>query len=1264
MMLLAAYHLLRHRRVLALTITLAALTCWLAGPGRDSEWLLLPPASAATTFTVINTDDSGAGSLRQAIIDANAATGPDTIAFSIPGTGVHTITLQTDLPMITDPVNIDGTTQPGYAGQPLIEVSSGYRNNTFRATFYITAGSSTVRGLILNRTFNTAIALVTGDGNIVQGNYLGTDATGNAAAGNSSGIIIANASLNNLIGGTTPAARNLISGNGTGIEINDTTSNGNIIQGNYIGVNVSGTAALANGGPGIRAGSQNTIGGTTPGAGNIISGNQSGMVLGSGNVVQGNLIGTDVTGMIAIPNQECGIEINFASGIQIGGTTPEARNIISGNAGAGIKITSSGVTGNIIQGNYIGTAINGTSPLPNTTAVVNSSGGIFINGGNNTTIGGTQSGAGNIIAYNGSYGIVIFGSPGASPVNGLGNSIRGNSIFANARLGIDLRGDGVTPNDLNDADQGSNNLQNFPVINSFNSAGGQTTIQGSLNSIASTTYAIDFYACSACDPSGNGEGNSYFGSSVVTTDGGGNAVFNVTLPSALPAGQTITATATDPAGNTSEFSACDVSRAKGSAQFSSTIYRGREDVGNMVITVLRTGGTSGPLSIQYATGSGTATAGQDYQATSGTLTFADGEVTRTFSIPILTDSIDEGLESTTITLSNPAEPDTITGPGVARLDILDIKALPFLLISDVDVREGDSGVTNAVFKVSLFFVIGKVATVDYATEGLSATSGVDFQPVSGSLTFNPGVNEQTVTVPIIGDTVDEIDETFRIAFSNATNVAVSTLPLGVGRIINDDPPPGLSINDINVVEGNTGPVSAVFTVTLSTASGRILTVNYATANNTAMFGTDYSATAGSVTFNPGETSKTISIQVNGDTQAEPNETFFVNLSQTSNASLVDGQGQATIIDDDTPGIQFIQSSYNVSEGAGFLNIVVARGGDTTAPASVKYATSDPTDADFRCDPTTPGQATIHASRKCDSHIASGTLRFAPGEVTKQFTLSLVNDVYVEIAESLTLTLSNPVGAPLGQNSTVPVIITDNDTYGLPNPIDDTRFFVRQLYVDLLSREPDPAGWNGWITRIDQCGKPGQPPPPCDRVTVAGDGFLRSGEFFDRQFFVLRLYRTGLGRILRYEDVGDLAYVSGFLTAEQLELNKQDLVAELMARPEFANAYNGLDNTQFVDKLLQTAGITVPEDVRQGWITSLGGAKTRAQVFREISERQEVSAKYLHEAQVASAYYGFFSRNPDGAYLNYLQRLDSGEITLGDLANAFVNAAEYRQRFGQ
>jgi hypothetical protein len=366
----------------------------------------------------------------------------------------------------------------------------------------------------------------------------------------------------------------------------------------------------------------------------------------------------------------------------------------------------------------------------------------------------------------------------------------------------------------------------------------------------------------------------------------------------------------------------------------------------------------------------------------------------------------------------------------------------------------------------------------------------------------------------------------------------------------------------------------------------------------------------------------------------------------------------------SPSISLSNSTYTVTEGSDFLAITVTRSGDTSVPVTVKYSTTDSTNVNFNCNPTTGGQPTGQASRKCDYHIGVGRLRFGAGETSKQIILSIVNDVYVEGPENLSISLSNPTGATIGAISQATVTINDNANEGGANPIDSTPFYVRMLYVDLLSREPDPAGFAGWVHRIDFCGQPGEPPPPCDRVTVGGDGFLRSAEFFDREFFVIRLYRAGLGRILTFNDVGDLAYVSGFITASDLELNKQDLVAEIMSRSEFSDSYNALTNSGYVDKLIQTAAVTIPQSVRDGWVTALdGGTKTRAQVYRELSERQEVSDKYLHEAQVVSCYYGFFTRNPDAAYFTYLARLDSGEITLGDLANAFINAAEYRLRFG-
>jgi len=364
-------------------------------------------------------------------------------------------------------------------------------------------------------------------------------------------------------------------------------------------------------------------------------------------------------------------------------------------------------------------------------------------------------------------------------------------------------------------------------------------------------------------------------------------------------------------------------------------------------------------------------------------------------------------------------------------------------------------------------------------------------------------------------------------------------------------------------------------------------------------------------------------------------------------------------------IQFSSDNYSVSENAGVASVTVTRTGDTSLPATVGYETADNTNVQFDCsNPGADGQFSYPASRKCDYHIASGRLRFSPGETSRQIPISIVNDVYVEHSEALSLSLIDPTGASLGPTRSANVNINDDDSSGQANPIDATPFFVRMLYVDLLSREPDPAGYAGWIHRIDFCGQPGEPPPPCDRVTVGGDGFLRSSEFFDREFFVVRLYRTALGRIPRYDDVRDIALVSGFLTASDLEENKLELLTRVMAQEEFMNIYGGLNHAQFVDKLIQTAGVTIPNADRNGWVNALNGAtKSRARVFRELSERTEISTKYLHEAQVVSCYYGFFTRNPDAAYLDFLQRLDSGQINLGDLANAFIYSSEYRRRFG-
>ena len=418
--------------------------------------------------------------------------------------------------------------------------------------------------------FASAGVEIQGSANLctIQGNYIGTDITGSVAVGNSiSGIEINEDVRNTTVGGSTAAARNVISGNGLiGISIagNSTTTTGNVVRGNYIGTNAGGTADLGNGGDGIEIGSSagNTIGGTTgttPGGActgdcNLISGNsKNGIEIINGqsiaNLIQGNYIGTNWSGTAAIKNDENGMHLWNVDTNTIGGTTPAARNIISGNGANGIWTEARFDAGDTIQGNYIGVATNGTASLGNMGH------GILIDDSAKSTIGGTAAGAGNTIGFNGGDGIaILYGQDHY----GTGNKILSNSIFSNAGLGIDLDNNGVTANDAGDGDVGANNRQNFPVLSVANNTGGSTGIAGSLNSTANTTFTIQFFSSQFCDASGSGEGQFYLGSTNVTTNASGNAAFAVAFPLLVPIDFSVTATATDPGGNTSEFSACRV----------------------------------------------------------------------------------------------------------------------------------------------------------------------------------------------------------------------------------------------------------------------------------------------------------------------------------------------------------------------------------------------------------------------------------------------------------------------------------------------------------------------------------------------------------------------------------------------------------------------------------------------------------------------------------------------------------------------------------
>ncbi len=383
-------------------------------------------------LTVTHTGDSGNGSLREAINCANFLVGLNTIDFNIPGAGPHTIQPLSALPTVTDPVIIDGATQPGFAGSPIVELD-GSLAGAGADGLHITAGGSTVRGLVINRFAGDGIRLLTGGGNQIVGNFIGTDLTGTAGLGNGNGLAVFS-SAGNVIGGTTAANRNLISGNKSfGIFVNGVSASGNVIQGSYVGVDVTGTVDLGNSVAGVLiAGGapNNRVGGTAVGAGNVISGNdQRGVEIQgigtTGNVVQGNLIGTDVTGTADLGNSSDGVRITSgAENNLVGGTIAAARNIISGNDAFGVNV---GVQDNLVQGNYIGTDIAGTIALGNL------DGGVIV-GGTHNVIGGAGVGAGNLISGNNHDGVELNGATTS------GNFVQGNLI------GTDMTGTIALPN--------------------------------------------------------------------------------------------------------------------------------------------------------------------------------------------------------------------------------------------------------------------------------------------------------------------------------------------------------------------------------------------------------------------------------------------------------------------------------------------------------------------------------------------------------------------------------------------------------------------------------------------------------------------------------------------------------------------------------------------------------------------------------------------------------------------------------------------------
>ena len=493
-----------------------------------------------------------------------------------------------------------------------------------------------------------------------------------------------------------------------------------------------------------------------------------------------------------------------------------------------------------------------------------------------------------------------------------------------------------------------------------------------------------------------------------------------------------------------------------------------EDAANMTFTVALNVLSDKKITVDYATSDGTATAGDDYTAVSATtLTFAAGETEKTFTVAIKDDDLDEGDETFTVTLSGASN--ATIADAEATGTIIDDDRTPVLTLTPAtqSVAE-DAGTMD--FTVSLDAESSKEITVDYATSDGTATAGDDYTAVAlTTLTFAAGETEKTFTVMILEDDIDEDNETFIVRLSAPVNAAfagdVSAIE-ATGTITDNDDTPSLSIEDVSLQEEN---ANMTFTVTLSAASGKTVTVNYATSDGTANDPADYNETDGTLTFSPGETEKTFTVTIKEDDIDEAEEeTFTVTLSNQSNATVADATATGTIEDDDDPRVEvsFDQTTYTVDEGSA-VTVTVRLNKDPERTVTIPIETTDQGGA-------------ISA----DYSVMPENVTFNATETVKTITFTATDDTADDDDEKVVLsfgTLPDRVSAP--GLATATVEITDNDDPQVTVSFDQTTYTVNEgsavTVTVRLNKDPERTVTipiettdQGGATSADYSGVPG------------------------------------------------------------------------------------------------------------------------------------------------------------------------------------------------
>ncbi|HYX27944.1 MAG TPA: FG-GAP-like repeat-containing protein [Pyrinomonadaceae bacterium] len=690
------------------------------------------------------------------------------------------------------------------------------------------------------------------------------------------------------------------------------------------------------------------------------------------------------------------------------------------------------------------------------------------------------------------------------------------------------------------------------------------------------------------------------------------------------------------------------------------------------------------IGVDFATANGTAIAGDDYDAAQGHLTFGSFVTTQTMTVGIRGDLTHEPDETFFVNLTN-ANNATI-GKSQGQGTILNDDPLPAITIFDASASEGLGADTTMAVTVRLSNASSDPVSIAYSfADGTATGGGVDYAGTPGTLTFNPGETQKTISVTIKDDTIDEINETFFINLSTPTNATISDGQALCTIIDNDGPT--ISINDVSVTEGTGGTNGATFTLTLSAASPQLIAVVASTADGTAINGSDYGrVTNRGILFQPGATTATLTVSIVPDAVIEQNETFFINLSAPSNATIADGQGVCTIIDDDVTSAQMSTDAVSVNESDGSVRLTVQHIGDVSKPFTVNYSTFD-----------------ISATQTSDYTAALGQIKFAAGETSRTVAIFITDDSLTEGAEIFGFSISGPNGARLGAPSSTFVTINANDLTPGPNPIDATSFFVKQHYRDFLNRDPDQSGLDFWTGQINSCGGD----TACaevKRINVSAAFFL-SIEFQQTGYLVERMYKTAYGDasgtsalggtphqlavpIVRYfeflqdtQRIGQGVVVLAPGWEQALENNKQAYASEFAQTSRFITAFpTTMTPAQFIDRLNQNAGNVLSASERTAAVNLFGSAgdtsnmTARAQALRQVAEDQDLYTAENNRAFVLAQYFGYLRRNPNDSpeptldYTGYdfwLTKLNqfNGDNIAAEMVKAFISSSEYRQRFG-